>query len=1181
MGFAAEVKGFISGFKTGRDIIEKGEDREDKRREREERGARENRRLDLEQRRQDTTEARYGDYDDPEQMRAHREFTRGQGLDTDAGGSTEQKARERYDYWIEKGYSPQAAAGIVGNMWSEGAFNSQVVGDQGTSYGEFQHRGPRWTALKNYAAREGKDHRDWRTQIDFADWEMKNTHRSAYAALQKARDPEQAAGAFALYFERPKGAETGNANNILHIDRRRSRASQVYNWGGGGRPRTREAGAIPDQVAYAEEEDWQPEVYAATGGVIPEVNPNAVVQGSRQIAAVAPSATTPSGFTPRRVGQAPVTKSIVDPATGLTPTQARFRALNAPKPKAAPKPVAKAAPVSASALKPGTTTWGPRYGNAPAVQGYDMKKLDAMPDDFFNRVAQGSAIIPGQDQKGLQDYARWRVGEDTWQAAQRDQWYRQEQQRQNQQVRGEGGMIVEPRFARGGSVERYESAEDEREARAREERDRQDAADFEAMEAARIEAGPERPLPPQTSSLGASASKATYESRDDYRETQARTERDEQDDEDWDDAEAARKRLEARDNEYRHIARTEREIPAEPRTGYVAGPIPSENAQPPVQPPIGAIPDPTAAEAMPGPIGRGIQAVNERARIRRLERMEPPEAAIPDIPQGVDEQMKRNDFGTADVVPPEAAGPPEPQAPYREGAIPLPPEDPRRQNIPLPPERPREPEGPPIPEDLGQPEGPPMPESFKSPPQAKVKPSDRKDLSRRVARGIKTEYALGEADGAVPDPQSRVNQERFARNEGAPTHADVQQIFQKVDPRGVLEHEDKMLKAMQDQRDFWLAQGRPDRADRAVAGLAMYSKKATQVYGNLARAAAEDGNYIVAAQILSRAYANIPDGRSLQVTPRNREGTEIDWKVIDRASGEEVDSGTATPDTIMQMSRKLIDGSGFMSEMARMGEEYRPRGRGAGGRAQTSVEARRELSGDQAEARDAMVSAGKALQEDPENEEKRNAFQQAEQNFNGLVGATDAGRRQRRDAYLDAGLPLPPSLVETPGTRGGRGTQAERNKEAQAKEDADDKAAADALLKEAEGAQDPATKRAKTREASLIPLDRAYNRQVGRIKRAIPSDRIQEQIDAQEVPEEARPTVQQLSEGILAANPEYSPITSVEAIRALMDRGTKMDFGNGRLKITSPDGRQFPPLLFSAPMFNTLHAYVNKAKPTT
>lgn len=118
-------------------------------------------------------------------------------------GDENDRAKTVFEGLVNRGLPPVAAAGIAGNFHGESGFNPSIAGDNGTSFGLAQWRGDRLTALKQLAASQGKDWRDIDVQLDHTLAELKGPEAKAYAALQGAQTPEEAASLFMQHYERP------------------------------------------------------------------------------------------------------------------------------------------------------------------------------------------------------------------------------------------------------------------------------------------------------------------------------------------------------------------------------------------------------------------------------------------------------------------------------------------------------------------------------------------------------------------------------------------------------------------------------------------------------------------------------------------------------------------------------------------------------------------------------------------------------------------------------------------------------------------------------------------------------------------------------------------------------------------------------------------------------------------
>lgn len=129
------------------------------------------------------------------------------------------KAKEIYDYLTDHHkLSPAVASGILGNMMTESNFKTNAYNAGEGAIGLCQWEGGRRTNLERFAAAEGKPVTDWHVQVDFMMKELKGSESNAFAKLQTAQTPAEAAALFDKYFERSSGHARGqrmaNAENI-------------------------------------------------------------------------------------------------------------------------------------------------------------------------------------------------------------------------------------------------------------------------------------------------------------------------------------------------------------------------------------------------------------------------------------------------------------------------------------------------------------------------------------------------------------------------------------------------------------------------------------------------------------------------------------------------------------------------------------------------------------------------------------------------------------------------------------------------------------------------------------------------------------------------------------------------------------------------------------------------------
>lgn len=113
----------------------------------------------------------------------------------------DKKAEYAYKFYLNKGYSPQASASIVGNLIRESGLNPSAVGDSGKAFGLAQWHPDRQAKAKGLY---GEKWKDFDNQLEFVHWELNNTEKSAGDALKKTKSVWEAGRVFTNSYERPK-----------------------------------------------------------------------------------------------------------------------------------------------------------------------------------------------------------------------------------------------------------------------------------------------------------------------------------------------------------------------------------------------------------------------------------------------------------------------------------------------------------------------------------------------------------------------------------------------------------------------------------------------------------------------------------------------------------------------------------------------------------------------------------------------------------------------------------------------------------------------------------------------------------------------------------------------------------------------------------------------------------------
>jgi hypothetical protein len=115
-------------------------------------------------------------------------------------------AQQVHDFWRGQGYTEEQTAGIMaGGPGSESDFTPTVYGDKGTSYGLYQHHGPRLDAMRQHFGLTGSQMPSADQQNQYAAFELSPQGPLAKVGeqLRAAKTPAEAAAIFTAGFGVP------------------------------------------------------------------------------------------------------------------------------------------------------------------------------------------------------------------------------------------------------------------------------------------------------------------------------------------------------------------------------------------------------------------------------------------------------------------------------------------------------------------------------------------------------------------------------------------------------------------------------------------------------------------------------------------------------------------------------------------------------------------------------------------------------------------------------------------------------------------------------------------------------------------------------------------------------------------------------------------------------------------
>ena len=138
-------------------------------------------------------------------------------IPTSAGNSKVEQAFNWFLSDIGGGYTPDRAAGIVGNLIVESVnFDDDVIstqrrGDEGEAHGIAQWHPPRWQPFLDLCYRANLDPYTLKAQLFWVTTELETTESTAKNALEATNRADHAAIAFMRKYERPEFKDTNSS----------------------------------------------------------------------------------------------------------------------------------------------------------------------------------------------------------------------------------------------------------------------------------------------------------------------------------------------------------------------------------------------------------------------------------------------------------------------------------------------------------------------------------------------------------------------------------------------------------------------------------------------------------------------------------------------------------------------------------------------------------------------------------------------------------------------------------------------------------------------------------------------------------------------------------------------------------------------------------------------------------
>lgn len=192
------------------------------------------------------------------------------------------------------------------------------------------------------------------------------------------------------------------------------------------------------------------------------------------------------------------------------------------------------------------------------------------------------------------------------------------------------------------------------------------------------------------------------------------------------------------------------------------------------------------------------------------------------------------------------------------------------------------------------------------------------DDARREGLTWGIEKAGLHQSGAIKTPAQQRKAQQIAQGMGGLSDQEMQAAREAVDPQGKLTESQRNLAALGSVYQFWANKGEPDKARRVAFQMMQHYRAASQRYAAIAAKAAEGGNMDLATKAALKAYANVPDGKDLEIAA-NPDGGLMYTYTDDK--GDVIARGVATPQQLAASAMGLATGGFDKALMAAAGAQ--------------------------------------------------------------------------------------------------------------------------------------------------------------------------------------------------------------------------------------------------------------------
>jgi hypothetical protein len=192
--------------------------------------------------------------------------------------------------------------------------------------------------------------------------------------------------------------------------------------------------------------------------------------------------------------------------------------------------------------------------------------------------------------------------------------------------------------------------------------------------------------------------------------------------------------------------------------------------------------------------------------------------------------------------------------------------------------------------------------------------------------------AMGLSTGGIRTAAQKRAAQAYAAGAGGLNAHELAFMKKAVDPDGKMTESQRNMAAIGAAYQFYANRGEGEKAEKIAFQMLQSYRNAAQRYAALAAHAAEQGNMDLATQAALKAYANVPDGRTMQLTYDQANGRLV-YHYTDE-TGKTISKGVATPQELASSSMGLATGGFDKAILTAAGAREEAQNAGATGKGQ-------------------------------------------------------------------------------------------------------------------------------------------------------------------------------------------------------------------------------------------------------